>query len=175
MNGAGSGPRRRARVSRLVSFSATHRLHRWGAPSTGGGDRAVEPRGEGPGVGGAGLRRMKGWVRAAASFGPCALLLASQQWRLELTRYLGSLMFKAVEFAQVTQCQAHSKQAERAKSLPSCPTLRPYGLYSPPGSSVHGDSPGKSTGVGCGARLQGIFPTQGSNLGLLHWQEILYH
>ncbi|OWK17820.1 PTS [Cervus elaphus hippelaphus] len=27
MNGAGSGPRRRARVSRLVSFSATHRLH----------------------------------------------------------------------------------------------------------------------------------------------------
>ncbi|MXQ90258.1 hypothetical protein E5288_WYG001954 [Bos mutus] len=107
MNGAGSGPRRRARVSRLVSFSATHRLHRWGAPSTGGGDRAVEPRGEGPGVGGAGLRRMKGWVRAAASFGSCALLLASQQWRLELTRYLGSLMFKAVEFAQVTQCQAH--------------------------------------------------------------------
>ncbi|XP_010828938.1 PREDICTED: 6-pyruvoyl tetrahydrobiopterin synthase [Bison bison bison] len=50
---------------------------------------------------------MKGWVRAAASFGSCALLLASQQWRLELTRYLGSLMFKAVEFAQVTQCQAH--------------------------------------------------------------------
>ena len=28
---------------------------------------------------------------------------------------------------------------------------------SPPGSSVHGDSPGKSTGVGCRALLQGIF------------------
>ena len=28
---------------------------------------------------------------------------------------------------------------------------------SPPGSSVHGDSPGKSTGVGCHALLQGIF------------------
>ena len=32
---------------------------------------------------------------------------------------------------------------------------------SPPGSSVHGDSPGKNTGVGCHALLQGIFPTQG--------------
>ena len=30
------------------------------------------------------------------------------------------------------------------------------------------DSPGKNTGVGC--LLQGIFPTQGSNLCLLHWQ-----
>ena len=35
-----------------------------------------------------------------------------------------------------------------------------------PGSSVHGDSPGKNTGVGCHALLQGIFPTQGSNPGL---------
>ena len=32
------------------------------------------------------------------------------------------------------------------------------------------DSPGKDTGVGCHALLQGIFPTQGSNLHLLHWQ-----
>ena len=32
--------------------------------------------------------------------------------------------------------------------------------YSPPGSSVHEDSPGKSTGVGCHALLQGIFSTQ---------------
>ena len=37
---------------------------------------------------------------------------------------------------------------------------------SPPGSSVHGDSPGKDTGVDCHAILQGIFPTQGSNPGL---------
>ena len=45
---------------------------------------------------------------------------------------------------------------------------------SPPGSSLHGDSPGKNTGVGCHALLQGIFPTQGSNPGLLHWRRILY-
>ena len=34
---------------------------------------------------------------------------------------------------------------------------------SQPGSSVHGDSPGKTTAVGCHALLQGIFPIQGSN------------
>ena len=32
------------------------------------------------------------------------------------------------------------------------------------------DAPGMNTGVGCHARLQGIFPTQGSKLHLLHWQ-----
>ena len=31
---------------------------------------------------------------------------------------------------------------------------------SPPGSSVHGILPGKNTGVGCPALLQGIFLTQ---------------
>ena len=41
---------------------------------------------------------------------------------------------------------------------------------SPPGSSVHGDFPGKDTGVSCHFLLQGIFQTQGSNPGLLHWQ-----
>ena len=30
----------------------------------------------------------------------------------------------------------------------------------PPGSSVHREAPGKNTGVGCHALLQGIFPTQ---------------
>ena len=45
--------------------------------------------------------------------------------------------------------------------------------YSPLGSSVHGDSPGKKTGVGCHFLLQRLFPTQGLNLCflcLLHWQ-----
>ena len=50
--------------------------------------------------------------------------------------------------------------------------LRPYGLQT---TSLFcpWDSPGKNTGVGCRAILQGIFPTQGSNphlLCLLHWQ-----
>ena len=47
---------------------------------------------------------------------------------------------------------------------------------SPPGSSVHGDSPGKNTGVGCHALLpQGIFPTQGLNPGLQYRRQILHH
>ena len=44
-----------------------------------------------------------------------------------------------------------------------------------PVSSVHGDSPGKNTGVGCHALLQRIFPTQGLNTGLLNCRQILYH
>ena len=40
-----------------------------------------------------------------------------------------------------------------------------------PGSSVHGISPGKNTGVGCYSLLQGIFHTQGLNPCRLHWQE----
>ena len=37
------------------------------------------------------------------------------------------------------------------------------------------DSPGKNTGVGSHSLLQGIFLTQGLNLGLLHGRQILYH
>ena len=56
----------------------------------------------------------------------------------------------------------------------SCLTLcDPMGC-SPPGSSVHGDSPDKDTGVGCYTLLQGIFPTQGSNPVLLYRKQILY-
>ena len=56
----------------------------------------------------------------------------------------------------------------------SCPTLCHPMDCSLPGSSVHGDSPGKNTGVDSHALLQGIFPTQGLNPGLLHCWWILY-
>ena len=36
------------------------------------------------------------------------------------------------------------------------------------------NSPGKNSGVGCHSLLQGIFPTQGQNAGLLHCRQILY-
>ena len=48
-----------------------------------------------------------------------------------------------------------------AKSLQLC--LRELMGCGLPGSSVHGDSPDKNTGMGCHALLQGIFPTQGLN------------
>ena len=56
----------------------------------------------------------------------------------------------------------------------SCLTLCDPMDCSPTGSSVHGDSPGKSTGVGCHALLQGIFPTRGLNPDLSHCRWILY-
>ena len=48
----------------------------------------------------------------------------------------------------------------------SCPARCNPMDCSPPDSSVHGNSPGKKTGVSCHAFLQGIFTTQGSNPGL---------
>ena len=57
----------------------------------------------------------------------------------------------------------------------SCWTLCDPTDCSPPGSSARGDSPGKNTGVGSHPLLQEIFPTQGSNLGLPHGRQILYH
>ena len=56
-----------------------------------------------------------------------------------------------------------------------CPTLCSPMDCSPPGSCVHGDSPGKNTGVGCHAFLQEIFPTKGSNSDHPHCRHILYH
>ena len=47
-------------------------------------------------------------------------------------------------------------------------SLQPHGLYSPR------NSPGQNTGTGGLSLLQGIFPTQGSNQGVLHCRQILY-
>ena len=55
-----------------------------------------------------------------------------------------------------------------------CLTLCDLMDCSPPRSSVHGNSPGKNTGVGCHALLQGMFPIQVSNPGLPHCMWILY-
>ena len=52
-------------------------------------------------------------------------------------------------------------------------SLWPQGLW-PPRYLCSWDSPGKSTGVGCHALLQGIFPTQRSNPDLPHCRQILY-
>ena len=48
-------------------------------------------------------------------------------------------------------------------------SLWPHGLYS------LWSSPSQNAGVGSHSLLQGIFLTQGSNLGLLHCRQILYH
>ena len=56
----------------------------------------------------------------------------------------------------------------------SCLTLCDPLDCSLPVCSVPGGSLGKNTGAGCHALLQRIFPTQGSNPGLLHCRRILY-
>ena len=66
-----------------------------------------------------------------------------------------------------------------------CPPLKrdlPNPGIEPRSSALHVDSlpsepPGKpkNTGVGTLSLLQGIFPTQGSNPGLLHCTQTLYH
>ena len=66
---------------------------------------------------------------------------------------------------------------EHAKLHQSCLTFCDPMDCSHPGSSVHGDSPGKNTGVGFHAFLQGIFPTQGLNphpLSLRYCRQRLY-
>ena len=50
------------------------------------------------------------------------------------------------------------------KSLQLCPTLCDPMDHSIPGSSVHEDSLGKNTGVGCHTLFQEILPDQGTEL-----------
>ena len=57
----------------------------------------------------------------------------------------------------------------KVKVTQACATLcDPMDLYSP------WNSPGQNTGEGSPSLLQGIFPTQGSNPGLLHCRRVLY-
>ena len=95
-------------------------------------------------------------------------------------------------------CNGRLLYKDCAKSLQLCLTLCDPKDCSSPDSSVHGDSPGKNTEVGCHflfqkslrphglysswnshevgslSLLQGIVPTQGSNPGLPHCRWILY-
>ena len=93
---------------------------------------------------------------STSQFGPATFqLLRSHMWLVAIL--LGKTNVKVVSVAQ------------------SCPSLCDPMDYSPPGFSVHGNSPGKNTEVDSHSLLQGIFPTQGSNLGLLHCMWVLYH
>ena len=54
---------------------------------------------------------------------------------------------------------------KKMKVAQLCLTLRLYSLW---------NSPGQNAGVGSLSLLQGIFPTQGLNLCLVHCRQILY-
>ena len=76
-----------------------------------------------------------------------------------------------IQGSQETLIPAPRQECSDAQSWPTpCDTWpEPARLLCP------WDSPGRSTGVGCRALLQGAFPTQGSNPSLLHRRQILYH
>ena len=73
------------------------------------------------------------------------------------------------------RCNPHGSRGRLYLVSQSCLTHCDPMDCSLPGSFVHGDSPGKNTRVGCHALLQGFLPTQGSNPGLSHCRQILYH
>ena len=64
------------------------------------------------------------------------------------------------------RCLRHKVTFFSSEVVPN--SLWPYGLHSA------WNSPGQNTGVGGCSLLQGIFPTQGSNLGLSHYRQIFY-
>ena len=68
----------------------------------------------------------------------------------------------SLTFSSTTLAEVGAQTPTIPPLLELCNTMD----FSPPGSSVHGDSPGKNTGVSCHALLQGIFSTQKSNPGL---------
>ena len=86
---------------------------------------------------------------------------------------LSSLIWLVIMVCMLTgvgnskRCSQIWKESERHSVVSY--SLWPHELYSP------WNSPGKDTGMGNPFLLQGIFPTQGSNPGLLHCRRILYH
>ena len=90
------------------------------------------------------------------------------------------MTFKCLKFKNIKLFSALSFHFERfrarvhAQLLQFCLTLQPHGLQLTRLLRPW-DSPGKNTGVGSHSLLQGIFPTQRSNLGLLNCKHILYH
>ena len=96
------------------------------------------------------------WISAVLSHLVCATLLQ----QLQETNIYG-----------IIPCPtkgAGSSQKESESHSVMSDSLQPHGLYSP------WNSPGQNTGVGSHSLLQGIFPTQESNQGLLHCRQILY-
>ena len=98
-----------------------------------------------------------------------ANISSQSQWVLK--RFRNFVYFKhktnASLFPEPSQQEACMLSHFSCVQLCATSGLQPVMLLCPQ------DSPGKNTGMGCHALLQGIFPTQGSKLHLLHslhWQ-----
>ena len=98
--------------------------------------------------------------------------------RVVSSAYLKLLTFFLAIFIPICFIQPHISHdvqciddtlCMRCESRSLCPIHATHGLYSP------WNSPGQNTGVRSHSLLQGIFPTQGLNAGLLCCRRILYH
>ena len=63
-----------------------------------------------------------------------------------------------LEKLPVRRGEEETETFKQSVLLQSCPIFSDPTDCSPPGSSVHGDSPGTNTGVGCHALLRGTLP-----------------
>ena len=89
-----------------------------------------------------------------------------KELRVNIFRFMGTIALHSAHHCSMRVRVCVLNCFSRADSL------RPYGMQ-PVRLLCPLDSPGKSTGVGCHALLQGICPTQGlimHLLCLLHWQ-----
>ena len=107
---------------------------------------------------------------------PLFMIIITKQWKTSQGNHFQHAV--RIGFLPATLCHCNQSFISPCAVLclvaQSCLTLCEPIDCNLPGSSVHGDSPGKNTGVGCHALLEGIFQTQGSNTGLLHYRWILY-
>ena len=77
-------------------------------------------------------------------------------------------MYKDAKVTLTTTTNTFTALSESESRLVASDSLWPRGLHGP------WNSPGQNTGVGSLSLLQGIFPTQESNRGLLQYRRILY-
>ena len=74
--------------------------------------------------------------------------------------------YQSLYWEHLSPWQKQASESEIVSLSVMTHSLRPHGLYSAR-LLCPWDSPGKNTGVGCRALLQGLFLTQGSNLRVL--------
>ena len=93
--------------------------------------------------------------------------------KIKITSFYSSdlTMCQELQFTLMISFKLQDNPCVSAQSLQPCPTLRAHGLE-PARLLCPEDSPGKDTGVGCQTLLQGIIPTQGWRLWLLHCRRV---
>ena len=90
---------------------------------------------------------------------------------IEKVRYV--LKRKYIECIQSASPMAPERKSISISHSAMSDSLWHHGLQ-PCRLLCSGNSPGKNIGVRSHSLLQGIFLTQGSNSGLLHWRQIIY-